>query len=61
MENGRKGLTVKWLAGVCGMIFVGGGNALGVMAQSIAFECGAALNSQTLIRWLVTGVEMDRI
>lgn len=55
MQDGRRGLTVKWLAGVCGMLFVGGGNALGVMAQAMAFECGAALDSQALLRWLVTG------
>ena len=55
MGEGRTGLTVKWLAGICGMLFVGGGNVLGVMAQSMAFECGAAWDSQSLIRWLVTG------
>ena len=55
MGNGRKGLTVKWLAGICGMLFVGGGNVLGAMAQAMAFECGAALDSQALLRWLVTG------
>ena len=55
MGNGRKGLRVKWLAGICGMLFVGGGNVLGVMAQSMAFEFGAGWESQTLLRWLVTG------
>ena len=55
MRDGRKGLTVKWLAGICGMLFVGGGNVLGVMAQAMAFECGAAWETAALLRWLVTG------
>lgn len=55
MGGGRMGLTVKWLAGVCGMVFIGAGNVLGVMARGMAFECGAALESQTLLRLLVTG------
>ena len=55
MGDGRKGLMVKWLAGICGMLFVGGGNILGALAQSMAFECGAAADSQTLLRLLVTG------
>ena len=55
MESGRKGLTVKWLAGICGMLFIGGGNMIGAMAQGMAFECGAALESQMTVRLLATG------
>ena len=55
MNGGRRGLAVKWMAGICGMLFIGAGNVLGVMARSMAFECGAALESQALLRLLVTG------
>lgn len=55
MGGGRKGLTVKWLAGICGMIFVGGGNVLGVMAHRLAFAGGAAWETAALIRWIATG------
>ena len=55
MGGGRKGLTVKWLAGICGMLFVGGGNVLGVMAHRLAFTGGAAWETAALLRWIVTG------
>lgn len=55
MGSGRKGLTVKWLAGICGMLFVGGGNVLGVMAHRLAVESGMIWESAVLLRWLVTG------
>lgn len=55
MENGRKGLTVKWLAGICGMIFVGAGNVIGVLAHGMAVRNGMLWESAALLRWLVTG------
>lgn len=55
MGNGRKGLTVKWLAGICGMLFVGGGNVVGVLVQRLAYEGGAAWETAALMRWLVSG------
>lgn len=55
MENGRKGLTVKWLAGVCGMIFIGAGNVIGALAHGLAVGGGMLWESATLLRWLVTG------
>ena len=55
MGNGRRGLTVKWLAGICGMLFVGGGNMIGVLAHGLAFRAGVAWETATLLRWLVSG------
>ena len=55
MGDGRKGLTVKWLAGICGMLLVGGGNALGALAHGLAVRSGMLWESATLLRWLVTG------
>lgn len=55
MGNGRKGLTVKWLAGICGMLFVGGGNVVGMIAQRLAYEGGAVWETAALLRWLATG------
>ena len=55
MGNGRMGLTVKWLAGICGMLFAGGGNVLGVMAHRLAVESGMLWENAALLRWLVTG------
>ena len=55
MGEGRRGLAVKWLAGICGMIFVGAGNAVGVMAHGLAVGSGMLWETATLLRWLVTG------
>ena len=55
MKNGHRGLTVKWLAGICGMLFVGGGNVVGVMVQRLAYEGGAAWETAALMRWLASG------
>ena len=55
MGGGRRGLTVKWLAGICGMIFVGAGNVLGVMAHGMAVTGGMVWESADVLRWLVTG------
>jgi len=53
MGEGRKGLTVKWAAGICGMIFIGGGNLLGMMAEGMAGTLAAG--EAALLRWCVTG------
>ena len=55
MGNGRRGLTVKWLAGICGMLFVGGGNVVGVIVQRLAYTSGAAWETAALLRWLTCG------
>jgi len=55
MKNGHRGLSVKWLAGICGMLFVGGGNVVGVMVQRLAYEGGAAWETAALMRWLASG------
>ena len=55
MGDGRKGLIVKWLAGICGMVFVGAGNMVGAMAHGLAVSGGMLWESATLLRWLVTG------
>jgi len=55
MGGGRKGLTVKWLAGICGMIFIGAGNLIGALAHALAVGGGMVWESAALLRWLVTG------
>ena len=54
MGDGRRGLAVKWLAGICGMLFVGAGNVIGVMAHGLAVAGGMIWESANLLRWLVT-------
>ena len=53
--GGRRGLTVKWAAGICGMLFIGGGNVLGVMAHRMAAAGGMPWDDAALLRWCVTG------
>ncbi len=55
MGGGRKGLAAKWMAGICGMIFIGTGNLIGVMAHGLAVNGGMLWESAALLRWLVTG------
>lgn len=55
METGRRGLIIKWLAGLCGMLFIGGGNMLGVLAHALAAGNGMIRESADMLRWLVTG------
>ena len=55
MGGGRRGLAVKWLAGICGMVFVGAGNIAGVMARGLYLAGGMIAENAELIRWLVTG------
>ena len=54
MGNGRRGLTVKWAAGILGMLFIGGGNILGTALQRILYTGGAVWEDASLIRWCVT-------
>lgn len=53
--GGKRRLMVKWAAGICGMLFIGGGNVLGVMAHRMAAVGGMAWDDAGLLRWCVTG------
>ena len=55
MGGGRRSLTVKWLAGIFGMVFVGAGNAAGVAARGLYLAGGMIAENAELVRWLVTG------
>lgn len=55
MGSRRRGLSVKWLGGICGMLFVGGGNAVGALAQRLVYESGMVWETAALLRWVVTG------
>lgn len=54
MGAGKRGLRVKWAAGLLGMLFVGGGNILGTVLQRILYEGGTVWESALLVRWCVT-------
>ncbi len=54
MNGGRKGMFVKWTAGIAGALSVGGGNLLGVIAQRMAAG-GLNAGDALLLRWCVTG------
>lgn len=55
MGGGRRGLMTKWLAGIAGMIFVGAGNVIGVLAHGMAVRGGMLWENANLLRWLTTG------
>lgn len=54
MNGGRKGMFIKWAAGIAGALSVGGGNVLGVIAQRLAAG-GLNAGDALLMRWCVTG------
>ena len=54
MGNGRRGLTVKWAAGILGMLFVGGGNILGTALMRILYTGGVVWEDASFVRWGVT-------
>ena len=55
MNNGRRGLILKWAAGVGGMLAIGGGNILGTMVQKIMYAGGMLWENAEMLRWCVTG------
>ena len=55
MNGGRKGMFVKWTAGIAGALSFGGGNLLGTMAFRLAAAGGLNAGDALLLRWCVTG------
>lgn len=52
--GGKRGLAVKWAAGITGMLFVGGGNILGTMIQKLMYGSGALWENALAGRWCAT-------
>lgn len=55
MNNGRRGLILKWAAGVIGMLAIGGGNILGTIVQKVMYSGGMVWENAETLRWCVTG------
>lgn len=54
MGGGRKGLAVKWAAGILGMLFVGGGNILGTILHRVLVNGGTVWADAVFLRWCTT-------
>lgn len=55
MANGRRGLILKWAAGIGCMLVIGCGNVLGIMVQKIMYAQGMIMENAQLLRWCMTG------
>lgn len=55
MNTGRRGLILKWTAGLLGMLAIGGGNILGTIVQRVMYADGMVWENAELLRWCVTG------
>ena len=54
MNAGRRGLILRWAAGIGGVLLISGGNVLGSLAWRLALAGGMAADTATLLRWCVT-------